>query len=127
MHQLGGFRLLYNRSAAAEHVHPMDLDFWKQRVQRIAASERQFIEIHPEIPAYFHDLFSDAAGRPSVSGRSATLARFVPRRLPLVGPYVWSRADLFYRQALAGPFLEAWVTARPLQPPHLAGAPQRFG
>jgi glycosyltransferase involved in cell wall biosynthesis len=112
MHRRGGFRLLYNRAASAEHVHPMDLDFWKQRVARIALSERRFVEMHPEIPAYFYDLFAAAAARPRVAPYGDRLARFVPRRLPLVGPYVWSRADIFYRQALAGPFLEAWQAAR---------------
>jgi GT2 family glycosyltransferase len=111
MHRADGFRLLYNRSAAAEHVHPMDLDFWKQRVKRIAISERQFVALHPEIPAYFHDLFADAAARPRVSGQVERVARFVPRWLPLVGPYAWSRLDLYYRQALAAPFIEAWDQA----------------
>ena len=36
MHRRDGFRLLYNSSAVAEHLHPMDLDFWKRRVARIA-------------------------------------------------------------------------------------------
>jgi GT2 family glycosyltransferase len=108
MHRREGFRLLYNRAAGAEHLHAMDLDFWKRRVARIAVSERQFVAMHPEIPGYFHDMFTDAAARRRAIGYGERLARLVPRRLPLAGPYVWSRADLFYRQALAGPFLEAW-------------------
>jgi GT2 family glycosyltransferase len=111
MRELDGFRLLYNRRARAEHLHAMDLEFWKRRVARIAVSERQFVELHPELRPYFHDLFSDAASRPRVSEEAERLARLVPRRLPLLGPYVWLRADLFYRQALAGPFLVAWERA----------------
>jgi GT2 family glycosyltransferase len=111
MHRTDGFRLLYNRRAEVEHLHPMDLDFWRRRVRRIAVSERRFVALHPEIPAYFHDMFSDAVSRPRAAGHGARLARVVPRRVPLLGPLVWSRADLFYRQALAGPFLEAWGAA----------------
>jgi GT2 family glycosyltransferase len=108
MHQNSGFRLLYNRRASAEHLHPMDLDFWTQRVRRIAVSEREFVALHPEVPAYFHELFADAAARPPMPALIERLARFVPRRVPLIGARVWYRLDLFYRQALAPAFLEAW-------------------
>ncbi len=33
-----GFRLLYNRKAVVQHLHPMDLDGWKTRVARMALS-----------------------------------------------------------------------------------------
>lgn len=106
-----GFRLLYNRAAVAEHVHPMDLDFWKRRVARIAISERQFVAMHPEIPAYFHDMFRAALERPPPRGRAARLARFVPRSVPVLGPRVWGSADAVYRRELAGPFMAAWQQA----------------
>ena len=106
-----GFRLLYNRAAVAEHLHPMDLEFWKRRVSRIAISERRFVAMHPEVPPYFYELFSAAAAAPPARGRGARLARFVPRSLPVIGPRVWGSADAAYRQALAGPFLEAWEAA----------------
>jgi glycosyltransferase involved in cell wall biosynthesis len=108
MHEQAGFRLLYNRAAGAEHLHEMDLEFWRHRVRRIALSERRFVALHPDFPPYFHDLLSDAAARPPVGSWTERLAARVPRRLPLVGPLVWSRADLYYRQALAGSFLDAW-------------------
>jgi len=111
MHRRGGLRLLYNRAAVAEHVHPMDLGYWKHRVTRIAVSERRFVEIHPDVPPYFYEMFSTAAARPRVTGGGARVARFVPRRLPTLGPRVWSRADAFYRQALAPSFLQAWHAA----------------
>ena len=41
MHELDGFRLLYNRAAGAEHLHAMDLDFWTRRVARIADRRRE--------------------------------------------------------------------------------------
>lgn len=108
MHEEGGLRLLYNRRASAEHLHAMDLDFWRRRVGRIAVSERRFVALHPEFPPYFRDLFTDAASRLAVGGGAERVARVIPRRTPLAGPYVWSRLDLYYRQQLAGGFLEAW-------------------
>lgn len=103
-----GFRLLYNRAAVAEHLHEMDLEFWKRRVARIAISERQFVKMHPEVRPYFHDMFSAAAAEKPAKGRGERLARFVPRWVPVVGERAWWSADAVYRQALAGPFLEAW-------------------
>jgi glycosyltransferase involved in cell wall biosynthesis len=111
MHEQTGFHLLYNRAAVAEHVHPMDLEFWKRRVARIAISEREFVRMHPDFRPYFYELFSKAASDPRANGRGERLARFVPRSLPVLGERVWSSADAVYRQALAGPFLEAWEAA----------------
>jgi glycosyltransferase involved in cell wall biosynthesis len=106
-----GFRLLYNRHAVVEHLREMDLDFWKRRVRRIAAAERQFVRMHPEIPPYFHQMFSDAAARPPAHGRGAHLLRYVPRSVPWLGHRVWTSADLAFRQALAPDFLGAWSEA----------------
>lgn len=106
-----GFRLLYARAAVAEHVHPMDLDFWKRRVARIAVSEREFVRLHPDFRPYFHELFSAAAAAPRARGYGERLARWVPRELPVIGPRVWASADATYRQALAPPFLAAWSAA----------------
>ncbi len=106
-----GFRLLYYRTAVAEHLHPMDLDFWKRRVARIAVSERAFVRMHPEITPYFFGMFSAAAAETPARGCGARLVRIVPRSIPLVGPRVWASVDAVYRQALAEPFLTAWQRA----------------
>lgn len=106
-----GFRLLYNRDAVAEHLHPMDLDFWKRRVARIAVSEKQFVKMHPEVPPYFYEMFSAASKEPPARGRGERLARFIPRGFPVIGEKVWGSADAVYRQALAEPFLAAWQDA----------------
>jgi hypothetical protein len=106
-----GFRLLYNRAAVAEHLHPMDIEMWMRRVARIAVSERAFVRMHPEVRPYFHDMFSQAARAAPARGRGARLARFVPQSVPVLGERVWRSADSVYRQALAPPFLEAWRAA----------------
>lgn len=103
-----GLRLLYNRRAVVEHLRVMDLDFWRSKMPRLAAAERAFVGLHPEVPPYFHRLFSQAARMPPARGRGARLLRAVPRGLPWLGPRVWTSADLYYRQALAPDFLAAW-------------------
>jgi GT2 family glycosyltransferase len=108
-----GFHLLYNRAAVAEHVHPMDVEFWQRRVARIAVSERQFVARHPDFRPYFFEMFSAAAAAPPARRGIAALARAVPRRLPVLGPLVWGSADAAYKQALAAPFLESWRRAAP--------------
>jgi GT2 family glycosyltransferase len=111
-----GFRVLYNRRAEVEHLREMDLAFWQQKVGRLARVEKEFVRKHPEIPAYFHDLFSDAAGLPEAKGRGRAMLGLIPRGFPWLGPYVWKSADIYYRQALAAGFLEAWESEEAAEP-----------
>ena len=106
-----GLRLLYNREADAEHLHSMDLDFWRRRVRRTAVSERRFTELHPDVPPYFHRLYSAAMTRRPARGRGLKLASVVPPWMPVLGPRVWASVDAFYTQALAPEFLAAWEAA----------------
>jgi GT2 family glycosyltransferase len=103
-----GFRVLYAPDAVVDHLRTMSLAFWKKRVRRIAVAERQFVELHPELPPYYFRLFSDALARPPASGRGIKLAPYVPPSVPVVGPRVWTSVDLYFRQQLAPHFLEAW-------------------
>ena len=105
------FRLLYNRRAVVDHLRPMTLEFWKKRARRVAVAERTFSQLHPEIPPWFHGMFSEVAARPSVRGRGVYLYPYVPRRTPWLGMRVWSSVDTFYKQALAPHFLSAWDEA----------------
>jgi GT2 family glycosyltransferase len=120
-----GFRLLYNPAALVEHDHPADLAAWRARSAAIAQAERRFIALHPGFAPYFRDRFTEAIARPPVGPAAARLSGLVPRRLPLIGPRVWGRADLYYRQQLAGPFLRAWDAQSPAGParPSPAGSP----
>ncbi len=106
-----GFRLIYEPGAAAEHLHPQTLEDWRQRVWRIAASERRFHERHPQFPPYFRDLFAQAAARPRARGRGARLAAVIPPAVPWLGPRVWASFDMWARQQLAPDFLAAWEAA----------------
>jgi hypothetical protein len=39
------------------------------------------------------------------------MAGFIPEWLPWLGPVVWERADLQWRQEIAPAFMEAWERA----------------
>jgi GT2 family glycosyltransferase len=106
-----GFRLLYNREASGEHLHPVTPESWRDRVAQIATAEHTFVELHPEVDPYFHDLFSAAARWPRARGRGVSLTRVVPRRFPWLGRRVWDSVDAYYRQQLAETFLSAWREA----------------
>jgi hypothetical protein len=67
--------------------------------------------MHPDVSPYFHRMFSAAAARPPARGRGRRLVRIVPRWVPWLGKRVWASADLYFRQALAPHFLEAWEAA----------------
>jgi GT2 family glycosyltransferase len=104
-----GFRLLYNRRAEAEHLHPTTVDEWRGRMAATAAAERRWVSHHPEMPAYFHDRFAEAMRMPASDGRAARLLRWISPGVPGIGPPVWRRADAYYRQQLAPAFLEQWA------------------
>ena len=104
-----GLRLLYNRRAVGEHLHEMTLDTLIERMPRLAAAERRFVELHPEIEPYFFNLFS-GAGEPG-KARSLHVARVVPRWVPWLGEMVWRRVGYACVEALAPSFMRAWDEA----------------
>lgn len=126
-----GFRVLYNRAAEVEHLRVMDLEFWGQKVGRLARVERAFTRKHPEIPPYFFNKFNGASKAPEASGRGRHLIKWIPRGLPIVGRRAWKSADLYYSQQLAPGFLEAWLADEAADPksgpiaPYLLEADER--
>jgi GT2 family glycosyltransferase len=106
-----GFRLLYNRAAAAEHLKTETLDGWRRNLRRIAVSERRFTTLYPEERPYFYEHFRSAAIAPRAQGRSARLVRVVPPRTPVLGRVVWDSYDMLCRQQLADEFLAEWEAA----------------
>jgi GT2 family glycosyltransferase len=106
-----GFRLLYNRRARVEHLHPTTLEEWRQRMVQVARAERRFVAKHPDVRPYFHHMLIEASRRPAAQGRRARLVKIVPRSTPWLGERVWSSADIWYRQQLAPSFLAAWSEA----------------
>lgn len=108
-----GFRLLYHRGAAAEHLHEPTIPGWQRRMEMIGAAERAFVARHPEVRPYFHERFAAAMAGAPARGHSARLIRWLPRSFPLLGERAWTSADLYYGQALAPAFFAGWETARP--------------
>jgi GT2 family glycosyltransferase len=104
-----GFRLIYDKDAGAEHLHEVTLERWKARMAIQARAERSWIRHHPDEEPYFYTRFSAALRRPPARGRiGRALLPYVPRSTPLIGERVWQRADLYFRQQLGKPFVEAW-------------------
>jgi GT2 family glycosyltransferase len=106
-----GLVLRYRPEAGAEHLHAQTLSDWRARMATVAAAERRFVARHPDVPAHFHRLLSDAARRPRSRGRGVALLGLVSPRVPWLGPRVWHSADLRFRQELAPAFLAAWAAA----------------
>jgi len=107
LHQRG-FRLLYNRRAIGEHLHPTTLADWKRRVAATAPAERRWVEHRPEMPAYFHDLFEEATRRRRRFGAARALLAHVSPDGSRIGRRAWASADVYYRQQLAPAYLAAW-------------------
>lgn len=109
-----GLRVLYNRRAVVDHYRTDGtLEYWKKKVKLMAQTERRFVSIHPEIPAWFHAMFEDALTLPASRGRGVPLLGIVPRRFPWLGECVWTSADRYFAQQLAPDFLAAWNEAAP--------------
>ncbi|HET9023135.1 MAG TPA: glycosyltransferase, partial [Burkholderiaceae bacterium] len=104
-----GFRLIYDKDAAAEHLHEVTLERWQARMAIQARAERAWVRRHPDEEPYFYTRFSEALRHPPARGRiGRALLPYVSRDTPLIGERVWKRADLHFRQQLGGPFVDAW-------------------
>lgn len=106
-----GLRVVYNRRAVVDHWRPMTVEVWQARAPMLAATEWRFCQMHPDVQPWFWRMFSEAARRPPSGRKARQLARFVPPWVPWLGPHVWERADVQWRQEIAPYFLEAWEKA----------------
>lgn len=109
-----GLRVLLNRRAVVDHWRPMTVEIWQDRARLLAAAERQFCTLHPELEPWFWRRFTEANVLAPQRGRAVRLARMVPRRTPWLGPLVWNLADLYWRQQIAPFFLQAWDDSAPV-------------
>ncbi|HEV3000588.1 MAG TPA: glycosyltransferase family 2 protein [Solirubrobacteraceae bacterium] len=106
-----GLRLLYNRRAVGEHLHPTTIAEWERRMASTAPAERRWVELHPELPAYFHDKLAGAAAERRSLGWGRPLLRWLGPDGGPVGRRAWASADRYYLQRLAPGFLAAWEDA----------------
>jgi len=114
-----GLRVLLNRRAVVDHWRPMTVEHWQARAPRLAISEWQFCQLHPDFEPWFQRMFADAARRPPGGRKAARVAGLVPRWVPGLGPLVWERAGIHWRQQIAPHFLAAWEAAKAGEPPEL--------
>ena len=117
LHHELGLRLQYRAAAVAEHLHEPRLAEWRDRIARIAVAERAFVACHPDVPPYFHDLFTRALAQPAPRGRGARLAGVIPPSAPWLGVRAQASAEARFLHDLGPRFLAAWAQAGSGQPP----------
>jgi GT2 family glycosyltransferase len=103
-----GMRLLYERDALVEHLHPYDWATLERRYRSHAAGERVMAAKHEWFTPWFHGHIESAAAEPSVSRLWPLLVDRVPRRPARVRRAFERRADRWYLQQLAPAFMAAW-------------------
>ena len=106
-----GLKLVYERAAVTQHLHPYDWAAVERRYQSRAPAERLMARKHEWFRPWFHGQMRAAASEPPASRLWPLLVDAVPRRPARVRRAVERRADLHYRQRLARPFLAAWAEA----------------
>src|SRR5437763_12736930 len=75
-----GMRLLYEREALAEHVHPYDWAALERRYRSHAVGERVMAAKHDWFTPWFHDHLGEAAAKPQVSKFWPLIVDLIPRR-----------------------------------------------
>jgi glycosyltransferase involved in cell wall biosynthesis len=106
-----GMRLLYERSAVVEHLHPYDWAAVERRYVSRAGAERLMASKHEWFQPWFHSQMEAAAREPRASRLWTFAVDGVPRRATRLRREAERRADRHYRQRLAPSFLAAWDEA----------------
>ena len=106
---LHGLRLLYERRAVAEHLHPYDWAAVERRYVSRAGAERLMMAKHDWFEPWFHGQMERALGEPPASRIWTLAVDAVPPRPRRVRLAVERRADRHYRQRLAPLFMAAWA------------------
>ena len=104
-----GMVLRYEPRALVQHDHAYDWPALEARFRGIATGERMMARKHLWFEPYFRNRVEPAADGPPIWSGWARLANRWP-----IAPIVRSRAERFYWQRLADPFLETWEGERDL-------------
>lgn len=115
-----GFRMIFNRAAVGEHLHPTRLAEWRGRMAATAKAEHTWVTIHPEHEPYFRDRFTAALEGPPGSRLAALATEAVPTDAPFLGRRLAASRDRYYTRALAPWFLDAWRAAVSPEPETVA-------
>lgn len=107
-----GMRLLYERGAVVEHLHPYDWPLLERRYRSHAIGERVMAAKHDWFKPWFHGQMQAALREPPASRLWTLLVDAVPRRPRRLRTAVEKRADRHYLQRLGPSFLTAWEEGR---------------
>jgi GT2 family glycosyltransferase len=105
-----GMRLLYEREALVEHLHPYDWPTLERRYRSHAAGERLMAAKHDWFKPWFHGHIEAARREGPTSPLWSVLVECTPQRPARLRRAVEKRADRYYLQRLAPAFLAAWRT-----------------
>ena len=108
-----GLRLLYERDAITEHLHPYDWDGIRRRYESRAGAEQLMMTKHDWFEPWFKRQIDRAASEPPASRLWTVAVDVVPPRPGRVRDAVEARADRHYLQRLAPAFRAAWERAAP--------------
>jgi GT2 family glycosyltransferase len=111
-----GMRLLYERGAVVQHLHPYDWATLERRYRSHAAGERLMAAKHEWFKPWFHGHLTAAAAEPRPSRLFPLLVDWIPRKPARLRRAIERRADRYYLQRLAPAFEEAWSESQPLVP-----------
>jgi GT2 family glycosyltransferase/2-polyprenyl-3-methyl-5-hydroxy-6-metoxy-1,4-benzoquinol methylase len=103
-----GMVLRYEPAALVHHHHAYDWPGLEARFRGIGVGERMMARKHAWFEPWFRDRVAPAMDGPPIWSGWARLAD----RLPAATPVVRTRAERWYWQRLADPFLEAWEGER---------------
>jgi GT2 family glycosyltransferase len=123
-----GMRLVYERGAVTQHLHPYDWAAVKRRYESRAAAEQLMMAKHDWFEPWFHGQMTAAVREPPASRLWTLAVDRVPPRAAGLRRKCERRADRHYRQRLAPSFLAAWAAASdregaPDEPSAPAGVP----
>ena len=106
-----GMRLLYEREAVTEHLHPYDWAAVRRRYESRAAAEQLMAAKHDWFEPWFRRQIEDAAREPRASRVWALAVDAVPGRPRRVRAAFERRANRHRLQRLAPSFRAAWERA----------------
>ncbi|MGH2760929.1 MAG: glycosyltransferase, partial [Actinomycetota bacterium] len=109
-----GLRLLYEREAHVQHLHPLRWNDVVGRYRGIARGERLMAAKHAWFDPFFARRIQRATRRRTPSGLWPRVVDRVPRRLRRIRQLAERRADAWYYARLAPQFIDAWEGARDL-------------
>jgi hypothetical protein len=105
-------RLLYERLALTQHLHPYDWAAVERRYESRAAAEQLMMAKHDWFRPWFHDQIDGAVSERRASRVWTLAVDVVPQRPGRVRHAVEARANRHYLQKLAPTFVAAWEATR---------------